>query len=217
MRAAQLPMPGALWGRYPERRSRTRQAPLAMPRARRYGAFVRNVQRMDLRPLSDAAIAARVTEVRQRLAQEGLTEPAMARALAIASELAARELGMRPHAVQLYAARAMLDERLAEMATGEGKTLAAALAAAVAGLARVPVHLITVNDYLARRDGERLRPLYARLGLSTGIVTQAMDAATRRAAYACDITYCTAKELVFDYLRDGPVLAVACGGQLFGC
>ena len=205
MRAAQLPMPGALWGRYPERRERSREAPLPVPRARRYGAFVRSVQCMDLRPLSDAALAARVNEVRQRLAREGFTEAAMARALAIAGEFAARELGMRPHAVQLYAARAMLDERLAEMATGEGKTIAAALAAAVAGLARVPVHLITVNDYLARRDGEHLRPLYARLGLSTGIVTQPMDPASRRAAYACDVTYCTAKELVFDYLRDAVV------------
>ncbi len=202
MRAAQLPMPGALWGRYPERRERSREAPLPLPRARGYAAFVRRVQRMDLRTIGDKALTARVTELRRRMAQEGLAEPTMALALAIVGELAARELGTRPHAVQLHAARAMLDERLAEMATGEGKTLAAALAAAAAALARVPVHLITVNDYLARRDGEHLRPLYARLGLTTGIVTQPMDAAARRAAYACDITYCTAKELVFDYLRD---------------
>jgi preprotein translocase subunit SecA len=202
MRAAQLPMPGALWGRYPERRERTRAAPSAMPTARCYGAFVRSVQGTDLRALSDAELAARVSEVRRRLAQEGLAEPAMALAFAIVGELAARELGVRPHPVQLHAARAMLDERLAEMATGEGKTLAAALAAAVAALARVPVHVITVNDYLARRDGEHLRSLYARLGLATGIVTQEMDAASRRAAYACPIAYCTAKELVFDYLRD---------------
>lgn len=205
MRAAQLPMPGALWGRYPERRDGSREAPGPVPTARRYAAFVRRVQRMDLRTIGDKALTARVSELRRRLAQEGLTEPAMALALAIASEFAARELGTRPHAVQLHAARAMLDERLAEMATGEGKTLAAALAAAVAALARVPVHLITVNDYLARRDGEHLRPLYARLGLTTGIVTQQMDAASRRTAYACDITYCTAKELVFDYLRDSTV------------
>ena len=205
MRAAHLPVPGALWGRYPERRDRSREVPLPGPTARRYAAFVRRVQRMDLRTIGDKALTTRVSELRRRLAQEGLTEPAMALALAIAGEFAARELGTRPHAVQLHAARAMLDERLAEMATGEGKTLAAALAAAVAAMARVPVHLITVNDYLARRDGEYLRPLYARLGLTTGIVTQQMDAASRRAAYACDIAYCTAKELVFDYLRDSMV------------
>jgi preprotein translocase subunit SecA len=206
MRAAQLPMPGALWGRYPERRARRREAP---PRrwlgARRYDAFARHVAGIDLTRLSDAALASRVGELRQRLALEGLAEPAMALALAMISELAARELGMRPHYVQLFAARAMLDERLAEMATGEGKTLAAALAAATAALARVPVHLITVNDYLARRDAEKLGPLYARLGLTTGVVTQEMDPNARRAAYACDITYCTAKELVFDYLRDSIV------------
>jgi len=205
MSAAQLPMPGALWGRYPERRETRRAAPLPAPSARSYAEFVRRVQRMDLRTIGEKALTARVTELRRRFAQEGLTEPAMALALAIAGEFAARELGTRPHVVQLHAARAMLDERLAEMATGEGKTLAAALAASVAALARVPVHLITVNDYLARRDGEYLRPLYARLGLTTGIVTQQMDAASRRAAYACDITYCTAKELVFDYLRDSMV------------
>ena len=205
MRATQLPMPGALWGRYPERREHSREAPLSTPTARRYAEFVCRVQRVDLRTIGDKALTARVTELRRRFAQQGLTEPAMALALAIVGELAARELGTRPHAVQLHAARAMLDERLAEMATGEGKTLAAALAAAVAALARVPVHLITVNDYLARRDGEHLRPLYARLGLTAGIVTQQMDAAARRAAYACDITYCTAKELVFDYLRDSMV------------
>lgn len=202
MRALELPMPGALWGRYPERREQTRVAPLPAPTSRRYGAFVRNVQGMDLGALSDAQLAVRVTEIRRRLALEGFAEPAMACALALVGELAARELGVRPHAVQLHAARAMLDGRLAEMATGEGKTLAAALAAAVAALARVPVHVITVNDYLARRDGEHLRPLYARLGLAIGIVTQEMDSASRRAAYACDIAYCTAKELVFDYLRD---------------
>ena len=83
MRAAQLPMPGALWGRYPERRERSREAPLPMPTARRYGAFVRKVQCMDLRTLSDAALAARVTGLRQRLAQEGLSEPALVLALAI--------------------------------------------------------------------------------------------------------------------------------------
>src|SRR6185295_9959051 len=162
MRATRLPIPGALWGRYPERRELSREAPLPVPRARRYAAFVRRVQRMDLRTIGDKALTARVTELRRRFAQQGLTEPAMALALAIVGELAASELGTRPHAVQLHAARAMLDECLAEMATGEGKTLAAALAAAVAALSRVPVHVITVNDYLARRDGGHLRPRAAR-------------------------------------------------------
>jgi preprotein translocase subunit SecA len=97
----------------------------------------------------------------------------------------------------------LLDNRLVEMATGEGKTAAIALAAAVAALARTPVHVITANDYLAQRDADQLRPFFALLGLRVECVTQPMLAGARRQAYACDVTYCTAKELAFDYLRDG--------------
>ncbi len=203
--AARLPMPGALWGRYPERRERRREPAPWAAAARSYAAFAERVEQLDFRGLPDAVLASEVALLRQRLASEGLTEHTMTQALGLVCETAARALGQRPHRVQIFAARALLDDRLAEMATGEGKTLAAALAAATAALARIPVHLITVNDYLARRDGENLGRLHSRLGLSTGIVTQDMDAAARRAAYACDITYTTAKELVFDYLRDSMV------------
>jgi preprotein translocase subunit SecA len=208
MTSAALPMPGALWGRYPERRQRVRRLrPGSVFHAARCAAFAEAVAAIDLSGLAEAALDARVAHARQRLARERLGEAATLEALAVIAELAWRALGERPHRVQLFAARAMLDERLAEMATGEGKTLAAALTAALAALARVPVHVVTVNDYLARRDGERLRALYGRLGLSTGIVTQEMDAQARRAAYACDVTYCTSKELAFDYLRDSMVRA----------
>jgi preprotein translocase subunit SecA len=210
--AARLPMPGALWGRYPERRGARRDPAPWTVAARRYGEFTRQVERLDFRGLADAGLAARAAKLRQRLVRGGLADCTMAQALGIVAEMAARELGQRPHRAQIFAARVLLDNRLAEMATGEGKTLAAALAAATAALARIPVHLITVNDYLARRDGERLRPLYARLGLSTGIVTQEMDPQARRAAYASDITYCTAKELVFDYLRDSMARGRDAGG-----
>jgi preprotein translocase subunit SecA len=88
------------------------------------------------------------------------------------------------------------------MATGEGKTLAAALAAATAALARVPVHVVTANEYLARRDADALRPVFGALGLQVGVVTHELGLDARRHAYRCDVTYCTAKELVFDYLRD---------------
>jgi preprotein translocase subunit SecA len=88
------------------------------------------------------------------------------------------------------------------MATGEGKTLAAVLTAATAALAGIPVHVLTANDYLVGRDAELLTPVFALLGLTVGAVTRPLDQAQRRAAYACDITYCTAKELTFDYLRD---------------
>ncbi|HYE38969.1 MAG TPA: hypothetical protein VEB23_03505, partial [Ramlibacter sp.] len=93
--------------------------------------------------------------------------------------------------------------RLAEMATGEGKTAAIAIAAAVAALAGTPVHVVTANDYLAQRDSAALQPFYAQLGLRVACVTQPLQAVERRRAYAADVTYCTAKELAFDYLRDG--------------
>ena len=202
MSAAALPIPGALWGPYPERRDGRRRAALRWPSTSRYARFARQVQSNDFSSLGDGAMSSTISELRQRLARSGLTEEAMAPALALLSQVALRALGVRPHFVQLFAARVMLDERLAEMATGEGKTLAAALTAACAALARVPVHVVTVNDYLARRDAAQLGPLYARLGLSVGAVTEDLAVEARRAAYGCDITYCTAKQLVFDYLRD---------------
>ena len=104
----------------------------------------------------------------------------------------------------------MIKGMLAEMATGEGKTLTATLVAGHRGAGRrFPVHVVTVNDYLAQRDAELMGPLYARLGLSVGIVIAGQSAEERRAAYACDITYCTNKELAFDYLRDRMVLGQA--------
>src|SRR3990167_10729591 len=90
----------------------------------------------------------------------------------------------------------------AEMATGEGKTLTATLPACAAALAGIPVHVVTVNEYLVERDARLMAPVYRRFGLSVGAVTAAMTAPQRRAAYAADVTYCTNKQLVFDYLRD---------------
>ena len=92
------------------------------------------------------------------------------------------------------------------MQTGEGKTLVATLPACAVALAGIPVHVITVNDYLARRDAEWMGPIYAALGLTVGVVTQGMTLEERRQAYRCDLTYCTNKELTFDYLKDRLVL-----------
>ena len=117
-------------------------------------------------------------------------------------EATRRQLGLTHYDTQLIAGKIMLGNQLAEMATGEGKTLTAALAAATAAFAGMPVHVITANDYLVTRDAELLAPVYRALGLSVGTVTRPMDMAQRRLGYGCDITYCTAKELVFDYLRD---------------
>lgn len=114
-------------------------------------------------------------------------------------------LKLRAYPSQIMAARIMLDGRVAEMATGEGKTVAIAIAAAVAALENLAVHVVTANDYLAARDAEEMAPFYTALGLTVGSVTQPMDKASRAIAWANSITYCTAKELVFDYLRDGLV------------
>jgi preprotein translocase subunit SecA len=127
---------------------------------------------------------------------------AVAQAFAVIREAADRTLGQRHFDVQLIGGYALVRGMIAEMATGEGKTLAATLAAATAGLAGVPVHVVTVNAYLAARDAERMGPLYRFLGLSVGAVTDAISPHERASAYRCDITYCTNKDLAFDYMRD---------------
>ncbi len=133
------------------------------------------------------------------------------RAFALIRELSSRILGKRHFDVQLLGAFAMINGMLAEMATGEGKTLTATLVAGTAGLAGVPIHVVTVNDYLARRDAELMGPLYERLGLSVGVVVGGQNAEGRQAAYACDVVYCTNKELAFDYLRDRMELGQSAG------
>ncbi len=137
---------------------------------------------------------------------------AIARCFAHLREVSGRTLGgKRHHDVQLVGAWSILSGMIAEMATGEGKTLTAGLAAAAVALAGTPVHVVTVNDYLARRDAELIGPLYKAVGLTVGVVVEGMELADRQAAYDCDITYCTNKELAFDYLRDRMVL-----GQISG-
>ena len=143
-----------------------------------------------------------VIHLRARLARHGLSPAVTCEALALVARLGEQVLGRRPFPSQLHAALAMLEGQLAEMATGEGKTYAAALAAAVAALAGTPVHLMTANDYLVQRDARTLTPLYAALGLTVGVVVGTSTPTERRAAYRCDITYCTAREVAFDYLRD---------------
>ncbi len=209
LRPAELPIPGVLWGRYPERRWNgagwlARRGALFAGRAPRDATFLRAVEALQpaMLQLSPEQCAAEAQRLRQQLARRGMAQDLVAAAFALFCEVSRRQTGQRPYPTQMIAARAMLGRRLAEMATGEGKTLAAALAAATAALARVPVHVITANEYLARRDADALRPLFGALGLQVGVVTHALDREARRRAYRCDVTYCTAKELVFDYLRD---------------
>ncbi len=121
-------------------------------------------------------------------------------------EAARRTIGLDPHPVQVVAGLAMARGRVAELPTGEGKTLAAVFAATLHGLAGRGVHVLTFNDYLARRDAAWMGPVYRMLGLSVGCIQEGMAAAERRAAYRCDVTYLTAKEAGFDLLRDGVCL-----------
>jgi len=123
-------------------------------------------------------------------------------ALALACVAARRTLGLDPYPSQVQAAATMLDGGLAELATGEGKTLALALAAAAQALDGTPVHVVSVNDYLVERDAMGLAPLYQALGLSVDRILQSDDPARRRIAYRADVVYSTGRELMFDYLRD---------------
>jgi preprotein translocase subunit SecA len=210
MRSTALAIPGLLSGTYPERDDAERAA--AFPRLfaldalqrRRQQRFVALVDARGagLAALTGAAFDARVREVRARLAAEGFADETAAQSFALVREATRRVLAKPQYHTQLIAGHIMLGGKLAEMHTGEGKTLAAVLTAATGALAGVPVHVITANDYLVVRDAQMLQPVYRMLGLTAGTVTRPDDQAKRRAAYGCDITYCTAKELTFDYLRD---------------
>lgn len=155
-----------------------------------------------LRSLTDDALLARVSVLRTTLRETGLAPAALAEGFALVREQAGRTLGMRHFDSQLLGGLALLQGAVAEMETGEGKTLTATLTASVAALAGIPVHVITVNDYLTTRDAEWMGQLYASLGLTVGCVKHGQSPEERRAAYQCDITYATNKEIVFDYLRD---------------
>jgi preprotein translocase subunit SecA len=157
--------------------------------------------------LSGRAFSTEMLAMRAALVRRGFAPDVIARVFALVRTAADRTLGMRHYPVQVQGAHVMLQGMLAEMDTGEGKTLTATLAAATAALAGQPVHVITVNDYLAQRDGEGMRALYEALGLSVGIAAPGQSPQERRAAYLADVTYCTNKDIGFDYLRDGLALA----------
>ena len=156
----------------------------------------------EIAALSDNGLRDAADALRMPLRDGRFRQTLVARAFAIVRETATRRLGMRHYPVQLMGGLALIDGRLVEMQTGEGKTLTASLASATAALAGVPTHIHTVNDYLAARDTEILRPLYEALGLSVGLVRNGQSPAERRTAYAQDITHGTNREFAFDYLRD---------------
>ncbi len=167
--------------------------------------FVRGGSAAHRRDVS-AATSARRVELRQQSDDQVRTTARDASTLletvAVAAVAAERTLGLELFDVQLQGALALADGRIAEMQTGEGKTLAAVPAIAWLSKAGKGVHVMTVNDYLARRDARWMGPIYEYFGLSVGCIQQGMNGEERKQAYGCDITYATANEIGFDYLRD---------------
>ena len=160
----------------------------------------------EYRALTDEQLQAKTAEFRQRL-QNGETEDdILPEAFATVREAADRVLGMRPFRVQVLGGIVLHQGRIAEMKTSEGKTLVATMPAYLNALCGEGVHVVTVNDYLARRDSEWMGKVYRFLGLSVGLIVHDLEPEERRAAYACDITYGTNNELGFDYLRDNMVI-----------
>jgi len=157
--------------------------------------------------LDIAALRGAARETGRLLRRHGFRIDLVARAFAIVSAASERTLGKRHFDVQLLGGWVLLQGMVAEMETGEGKTLTATLPSCTAALAGIPVHVITVNDYLVSRDAEFTRPIYEALGLSLGVVTEKQTPPQRQAAYACNITYGSNKVIVFDYLRDRITLA----------
>ncbi|WP_439859579.1 preprotein translocase subunit SecA [Pseudomonas sp. MBLB4136] len=152
--------------------------------------------------LSDEQLRAKTDEFKARLEKGETLDQLLPEAFAVAREAGKRVMGMRHFDVQLIGGMTLHEGKIAEMRTGEGKTLVATLAVYLNALSGKGVHVVTVNDYLARRDANWMRPLYEFLGMSVGIVTPFMPPEEKRAAYAADITYGTNNEFGFDYLRD---------------
>ncbi|MCS3456406.1 preprotein translocase subunit SecA [Aeromonas sp. BIGb0405] len=161
-----------------------------------------NAMEPQFEALSDAELQAKTAEYRQRLDQGETLEQLLPEAFATVREASRRVFGMRHFDVQLIGGMVLNSNRIAEMKTGEGKTLTATLPAYLNALSGHGVHVVTVNDYLARRDAEANRPLFTFLGLTVDCNVPGMDASQKRDAYAADITYGTNNEFGFDYLRD---------------
>src|SRR5213079_1927798 len=161
-----------------------------------------NALERDLEALSDEALRARTDAFKQQVAEGVSLDDILVEAFATCREASKRTLGQRHFDVQLIGGMILHEGRISEMKTGEGKTLVATLPVYLNALAGRGVHVVTVNDYLAKRDSEWMGQIHAFLGLKTGVIVHGLDDEQRKAAYDCDITYGTNNELGFDYLRD---------------
>ncbi|MBI5165102.1 MAG: preprotein translocase subunit SecA, partial [Magnetospirillum sp.] len=161
-----------------------------------------NALEPEMEALSDDALRGRTAMFRQRLADGATVDDLMVEAFATVREAAKRTLGQRPFDVQLLGGMVLHQGKISEMKTGEGKTLVATLPVYLNALSGRGVHVVTVNDYLAKRDAEWMGQIYGFLGLTVGVIVHGLDDNERQAAYGCDVTYGTNNELGFDYLRD---------------
>jgi len=178
---------------------------------RQYAKSVNSINALEegLQALDDAALKAKTIELRQRYADGKTLEQLLPEAFAVAREASVRTMQMRPFDVQLIGGMVLHDGNIAEMRTGEGKTLMSTLPAYLNAISDDGVHIVTVNEYLAQRDADWMRPIYEFLGLTVGVSKSGQTQDEKRAAYESDITYATNNELGFDYLRDNLAFATA--------
>ncbi len=178
---------------------------------KRMGKLVSQINAFEesVKPLSDEQLKAKTVEFRQRLSDGASLDSLLPEAFAVCREAGSRVMGMRHFDVQLIGGITLHEGRIAEMRTGEGKTLVATLPTYLNALTGKSVHVVTVNDYLARRDAEWMRPLYEFLGMSVGIVVPGQNPLEKREQYKADIVYGTNNEFGFDYLRDNMAFSLA--------
>jgi preprotein translocase subunit SecA len=176
-----------------------------------YSKIVRKINALEegIQALDDAALKAKTAEFRQRYTDGETLDQLLPEAFAVAREAAVRTMHMRPFDVQLIGGMVLNDGNIAEMRTGEGKTLMSTLPAYLNALSGNGVHIVTVNEYLAQRDADWMRPIYEFLGLTVGVSKSGQTSQEKRAAYQSDITYATNNELGFDYLRDNLAFSTA--------
>src|SRR4051812_39241955 len=180
---------------------------LRLGEAKQFKAYAKRVDRInaweaELELLEDDELRGHLRALRERARQGESLDDLLPETFALVREVGRRRMNMRHFDVQLIGGMVLHDGAIAEMRTGEGKTLTATLAVVLNALPGKGVHLVTVNDYLARRDADWMRPIYEALGLTVGVLQNMQPYEDKRAAYAADITYGTNSEFGFDYLRD---------------
>ena len=178
---------------------------------RQYGKIVNRINSLeaDLQALDDDALRAKTDEFRKRYADGESLDSLLPESFAVAREASVRTMGLRPFDVQLIGGMVLNDGNIAEMRTGEGKTLMSTLPAYLNAISGEGVHIVTVNEYLAQRDADWMRPIYEFLGLTVGVSRAGQTSEEKQEAYGADITYATNNELGFDYLRDNLAFSTA--------